>query len=180
MALPDQQAAESKSATKKRRPLRLILLSLFFIFIIIQFFQPDKNNNDVLLKNDITSIVSMPDTVQQLMKTACYDCHTNNTLYPWYTNIQPVGWWLNNHIEEGKRHLNFNEFASIPARNGKSARERQLEKLEEIKETIKEDEMPLKSYTLIHKDAILSKAQKQLIMDWSDSARHTLSLLSEK
>src|SRR5690349_17918374 len=88
---------------KRRRWLKTVLLFLFFIFIIIQFFQPNKNNNDVAGTNDIHVLVSMPDTVQQIMKVACYDCHSNNTRYPWYSNIQPVGWWLKNHVEEGKR-----------------------------------------------------------------------------
>ena len=172
--------APKKPIVKKRRPVRIILLFLFFIFIIIQFFQPDKNNNDVLAKDDITTMVSIPDTVQQLMKAACYDCHSNNTKYPWYTDIQPIGWWMENHVEDGKRHLNFNEFAAIPPRNGKTTRERQLKKLEEVKKTIEEGEMPLSSYTLIHKEARLNKEQKQMIIAWSDTARQALSILSKK
>ena len=165
---------------KRRRWPKTVLLFLFFIFIIIQFFQPNKNNNDITATNDIHVLISIPDTIQQIMKVACYDCHSNNTRYPWYSNIQPVGWWLKNHVEEGKRHLNFNEFVNIPGRNGKSTRERQLKKLEDIKETVEADEMPLSSYTIIHPDARLTKEQKQLIMDWSDSARKTLSSLREK
>ena len=162
-------------AKTTRNWLKTILLILFFLFLVIQFYQPDKNNNSITATNDIHSMVSVPDTVQQLLKVACYDCHSNNTNYPWYTNIQPVGWWLNDHIEEGKAHLNFNEFANIPPRNGKTTRERQLKKLEEVKETIEKSEMPLASYTLIHKEAKLNPAQKQLIIEWSENARHTIS-----
>jgi hypothetical protein len=177
---PVEQPAEKKVAPKKRGLLKGVLLLLFFVFFIIQFFPPDKNNSDMLAPNDITSMLEMSDTVQKIMKAACYDCHSNNTNYPWYTNIQPVGWWLENHIEEGKRHLNFSEFASIEPRNGKSKRERQLKKLEDIKEVIEEGEMPLTSYTWIHKDSRLTEEQKQLIVKWSDSAHKGLSQTPEK
>jgi hypothetical protein len=169
-----------KTIARKKRPARTILSVLFSIFIVIQFFQPDKNNNDVIATNDLHAMVSIPDTVEKILKVACYDCHTNNTRYPWYSNIQPVGWWLKNHIEEGKQHLNFNEFANIPPRNGKTTRERQLKKLENIKETISKGEMPLTSYTIIHTDARLTQEQKQLVMDWSDSAHQILSSLKKK
>jgi len=179
---PSEKLFEDQAITvkKKRRWPRTVLLFLFFVFIIIQFFQPDKNNNDVIATNDIHTIVSMPDTVEQIMKVACYDCHSNNTRYPWYCNIQPVGWWLKNHVKEGKQHLNFNEFVNIPSRNGKTTRQRQIKKLEDIKETVSEGEMPLSSYTIIHGDARLTKEQKQMLMDWSDSARQTISSLKEK
>lgn len=152
------------------RRFRWLLIVILFIFIIIQFFQPEKNNNDVFTTNDITSVVDVPDSVQQVLDVACYDCHSNNTRYPWYTNIQPVGWWLQDHIKDGKRHLNFNEFAAIPPREGKSTKERQIKKLHEIKETVEKGEMPLSSYTIIHKEAVLSKRQKQLIVTWADTA----------
>ncbi|MES2646894.1 MAG: heme-binding domain-containing protein [Bacteroidota bacterium] len=174
METRDDKVTE-KSVKRKRRWPKTILLILFFIFLIIQFFQPDKNNNSITATNDIHAMVSVPDSVQQLLKMACYDCHSNNTNYPWYTNIQPIGWWLNDHIEEGKQHLNFNEFVNIPPLNGKTTRERQLKKLEEVKETIEEGEMPLTSYTFIHKEAKLSPAQKQLIIDWSENALRTIS-----
>ena len=124
--------------------------------------------------NDISSLVRVPDTVQQILKVSCYDCHSNNTVYPWYTNIQPVGWWLNHHVEEGKEHLNFNEFTNIPPTEKRTTRERQLKKLEEIKETVEEGEMPLSSYTLIHTNAKLTKEQRQLLINWADSARQVL------
>ena len=162
---------------KKRRWVRKIFSLLVIIFVVIQFFQPDKNNNDVIAKNDIGTMLPMSDTVQQLLKTSCYDCHSNNTYYPWYSNIQPTGWWLKNHIEDGKKHLNFNEFVTLPPRNGKTTRQRQDKKLQEIKETIDEDEMPLNSYLWIHHNAKLNAAQKKLIGDWADSARKTLSQL---
>lgn len=176
----EQQEPVKKLAGKKQRWPAKIFLVLFFIFIVMQFFQPSKNNNNVEIKNDISSLVTVPDTVQQILKVACYDCHSNDTNYPWYINIQPVGWWMDSHIEDGKRHLNFSEFVIMPPRKGKSTQDQQLKKLEEIKEEMEDGEMPLTSYTLLHKDSRLTKEQKQMIYDWSDSARNQLSLLGKK
>ena len=105
------------------------------------------------MTSDISKVYVVPDSVTQILKTSCYDCHSNNTVYPWYSKIQPVAWWLNDHIEEGKREINFSEFATY--RIG-----RQYKKMDEIIKQVKEDEMPLSSYTLIHKNAILTQKSK--------------------
>ncbi|HNH22632.1 MAG TPA: heme-binding domain-containing protein, partial [Ferruginibacter sp.] len=99
--------------------------------------------------------------------TSCNDCHSNNTVYPWYAEVQPVAWWLNEHIEDGKKDLNFSEFASYRPR-------RQYKKLEEINELVKENEMPLNSYLWIHKDAKLSDQQKLTLANWVEATRDTL------
>ena len=88
------------------------LLLLLLVFIGIQFFRPAKNKSEGISANDITAKYAVPDDVKAILKTSCYDCHSNNTNYPWYSNIQPVAWWLKDHIDEGKRELNFSEFAS--------------------------------------------------------------------
>ncbi len=146
-----------------------IFYLLVLAFIIIQFFHPQKNNDSSAgaLTNDISKVLPVPDKVQTILKTSCYDCHSNNTRYPWYAAIQPVAWWLNNHIEEGKKEINFNEFASYTLR-------RQYKKLEEIIKQVKEDEMPLGSYTLIHRDAALSKDQKLALTSWSGTAMDSM------
>jgi hypothetical protein len=135
---------------------------LLIALIVIQFFRPAKNVNATPSTTSIASVYSMPDEVKQLMNTACNDCHTNNTNYPWYANIQPVNWWLNDHIQEGKKELNFDEFANYKPR-------RQYHKMEEVIEQVKEGEMPLETYTWIHKDAKLTIGQKQQITAWAQS-----------
>jgi hypothetical protein len=140
-----------------------ILLSLFVILVVIQFIQPAKNQSAELSASDISKVTKVPEDVQKILKTACYDCHSNNTVYPWYNNIQPVAWWLNHHVEEGKEHLNFSEFGTYAAKKANH-------KLHEVAETIEKGEMPLSSYTIIHKDAILSDEQKQLVIDWANNA----------
>jgi len=148
------------------KPLGILLLATF---IIIQFFRPDKNinNNTSAFVNDISVVHKMPDDVQTILKTSCYDCHSNNTKYPWYANIQPVAWWLDDHVVEGKKEINFSEFATY--RIG-----RKYKKMEEIIEQVEENEMPLSSYTVIHRNAILNKDQKISLTNWATSIRDSI------
>jgi Haem-binding domain len=149
--------------------LRKILLLLFAVFVIIQFFHPEKNtnNSNEAAAKDISKVFSIPDNVQGILQTSCYDCHSNNTTYPWYAEIQPVAWWLNHHISEGKAEVNFNEFLAYSPR-------RQYRKLEEIIDQVKKDEMPLSSYTLVHKGAVLSNEQKTILTSWAAAAMDSM------
>ena len=104
-----------------------------------------------------------------MLQTSCYDCHSNTTVYPWYSNIQPAAWFLSNHIADGKREVNFSEFSTYSPR-------RQYKKFKEIGEQVKTDEMPLFSYTLIHRDAFLNPAQKLLIQNWVSSSMKEMEL----
>lgn len=112
------------------------------LLIVIQFFDTDKNIAVVPSENAIEKHYRVPDHVQGILKTSCYDCHSNTTAYPWYNNIQPVKWWLADHVNSGKRHLNFDEFNSY-------SKEKKLKKLDEVAETVREGEMPLTSYTVV-------------------------------
>lgn len=142
-------------------------LVLLAALVIIQFFRPTKNKSEGISNNDITKLYTVPPDVQNILKTSCYDCHSNNTVYPWYAEVQPVAWWLNNHIEDGKRDLNFSEFASYRIR-------RQYKKLEEINELVKKNEMPLDSYLWIHKNAKLDEAKKLALANWVTAVRDTI------
>ncbi|WP_026898122.1 heme-binding domain-containing protein [Daejeonella oryzae] len=141
-----------------------ILIGVLAIIILIQFIRPAKNISVAATPNDIFEHYQAPDTLKQLIKTACYDCHSNNTVYPWYSNIQPVAWWLNDHVEEGKSKLNFSEFATYTAKKGDH-------KLEEVMEEVKEGNMPLKSYTLIHTKTKLNTSQREAIVQWAMQTR---------
>ncbi|MGG9971232.1 heme-binding domain-containing protein [Ferruginibacter sp. SUN002] len=149
--------------------MKKILLFLIAAFVIIQFFRPEKNISEAsdVLKNDIATLYPVPNDVKKILQTSCYDCHSNNTTYPWYSNFQPVAWWLNHHVTDGKKHLNFNEFTSYRIN-------RQFKKLEEIVDEVKENEMPLSSYTLMHSEAKLDDAQKKLLMNWASSLRDSI------
>ena len=143
-----------------RRVIKTILVVLLIAFIIIQFFRPKKNLGEEIATNQITAVQNVPDNVQQILKVSCYDCHSNTTHYPWYDNIQPVAWALSDHIIEGKKELNFSEFATYPTF-------RQYKKFKEIQKQVKEDEMPLFSYTVPHRNAVLSPEQKSTLIDWA-------------
>ncbi len=149
---------------------KVFFISLLVALLLLQFYpKPTKNISDGTGKNDITLVHQVPDPVARLLKTSCYDCHSNNTSYPWYSNIQPVAWWLGDHVTEGKSELNFSEFGSYSIA-------RKYRKLEEINEQVKENEMPLSSYTIIHRDAKLSADQKNLLSGWVVSLRDSFKL----
>lgn len=132
---------------------------IFLLLLVIQFFDTDKNISATPSENAIEKHYQVSSHVQGLLKTSCYDCHSNHTAYPWYSNIQPVKWWLADHVNSGKRHLNFDEFNTY-------TKEKKLKKLDEVAETVKEGEMPLSSYTIIHHNAKLSSTDKSEIEKW--------------
>jgi hypothetical protein len=137
-----------------------ILLILGAILIIIQFFRPEKNTSPQLItENDISKTVAIPDELHKTFIKKCYDCHSNQTKYPWYFNIQPIAWWLAHHIDEGRGELNFSAFKTYDQKKANH-------KLEEIGEVIEEGEMPLTSYTLIHTDTNITPEDKQAINAW--------------
>ena len=149
--------------------IRKVLLALLVVLVLIQFVRPEKN-----LSGDNTYHVStkypMPADVQAIMESACYDCHSNTTRYPWYANVQPVAWWLADHVKEGKEHLNFSEFT-------KRRIAWQNHKFEETIEMVKEKEMPLSSYTMfgLHAEADLSDEQRAKITGWAQAMMDTLA-----
>lgn len=143
-----------------------IMLALLVIFLVMQAFRPTKNLS-ANTENDISVSYPVPDEVKTILAKACNDCHSNKTEYPWYANIQPAAFWLNDHVVDGKRHLNFNEF-------NKYRIAKQYKKLEECIDEVKEGEMPLESYTLIHKNAILTEAEKITLTNWCLSVRDSI------
>lgn len=144
-----------------------IVLILLVVLIIIQFFHPKKNLSTEKSPDNISAVYHVPANVESILNKACNDCHSNDTRYPWYNNIQPVAWWLDNHISEGKRELNFDEFKTYrPAR--------QYNKLKEVVEQVKEGEMPLGSYTIIHTDAKLTDQEKSTLVNWAESIRNIM------
>lgn len=151
--------------------LKKILIRTFQIllvaFIAIQFIRPAKNKAEGISNNDISKIYAVPANVEAILKTSCYDCHSNNTVYPWYAHVQPAAWWLDEHIKDGKKDLNFSEFKSYSIR-------RQYRKLEEINELVQDGEMPLDEYLWIHKNAKLNEQQKLTIASWATSLRDTI------
>lgn len=155
---------------KKR--LKKVGIALFLVLIAIQFYQPALNQSSGQdYTNDFIITTNAPSNISKLIKTSCYDCHSNNTDYLWYDYLQPVRMFVEKHITDGKKELNFNEFGSYSNR-------KQQSKLEAIGKQIKSDEMPLTSYTLLHRDAIINEVQKQELITWINSIKQ--NSLSEK
>lgn len=150
------------------KPIKKIILALGLVFIAIQFIQPAHNKNGQVLPADFTKIYTVPTDVQNILQNACYDCHSNNTIYPWYSNIQPMAWMMKRHIDNGKEKLNFSEFGNYSSR-------RQISKLKGIANQIKDDKMPISSYKAMHKTANLTQRDKVLIMDWMNKTADSLS-----
>jgi hypothetical protein len=144
-----------------------IMWVLLAALIVIQFIHPKKNKAEGIQPNYIGNVYAIPADVKTILAKACNDCHSNNTNYPWYANFQPVHWWLNGHIKDGKKHINYDDYTTKSLRY-------QYHKMEETIEMVKEGEMPLKSYTWTHKDAKLTEAEKNAIIGWANSVMDTM------
>ncbi len=144
--------------------LRKILLGIAAVLLILQFFQIDKTNPEADPALDFMNIHNPPGQIASMLKTACYDCHSYHTRYPWYTYTQPLAWWIEDHIDHGREELNFSEWATYSDR-------RADHKLEEAVEYTLNEEMPLPSYLIAHGDADLSDEQRKILADWFESLR---------
>jgi hypothetical protein len=148
------------------KAFKKILIVLLVILIVMQAFRPAKNTSNDTSK-DISKSYVVPENVKLILVKACNDCHTNSTRYPWYAEVQPVSWWLNSHINEGKSKFNLNEFEGYRVA-------RQYKRMQDCIEQLKEGDMPLPSYTIIHKDAILTETEKQTLMNWCEVVRDSI------
>ena len=139
-------------------------IGLLIIIVVMQFFRVDQSNGEANTSKDFIHMTQPAGEVKMILTSACYDCHSVRTEYPWYANIAPVSWWIKHHVDEGSEHLNFSVWGDYSAK-------RQDHKLEEIIEEVEEGEMPLKSYTWMHAEAKLSDEQKSALIDWVKELR---------
>lgn len=139
--------------------LKIILFVVLLVFVGIQFIPTTRNQSDIVPPTDLMKVYNVPEQVEVIFKTSCYDCHSDNTMYPWYNKLQPVSWIMEGHIKEGKAELNFSEFGSYSERKQKS-------KFKSILSQVKDGEMPLASYTWMHREAKLSENEKKALEDW--------------
>ena len=140
--------------------IKKILIALLLVFVAIQFIPSEKNIHDVDVTKSVVALYSTPESVTTILQKACNDCHTENTIYPWYSKLQPAMAFMSDHVKDGKKHLNFDQFGTYSLR-------KQFHKLEEIVEVIEKEEMPLTSYTLIHRDAVLNIEEKEALKNWA-------------
>jgi len=139
---------------------RKVLAGIAIALVVIQFYRPARNESAGPFPNDVLVHHETPQAVKEVLVGQCYDCHSDNTRYPWYSNIQPVGLWMDWHVREGRKHLNFSTFATYSAK-------RAAHKMQQTREMVEKREMPLPSYAIIHRDAKLTDEQIKLVADWA-------------
>lgn len=152
-----------------KRVIKIVFAVLFILFVAIQFIPRDHNQSVGIQVNDVTKIYPVSAKVNAILKSSCYDCHSNNTSYPFYASIQPMRYLMDGHVRKGKKELNFNDFETYSFRKQRS-------KLRAIVESLEEGSMPLSSYTFIHRNAILSKEDKALLINWVKLTNDSLLL----
>ena len=147
-----------------KKILKIVVIVLFIAFIAIQFIRPDFTNPPIVSGQTLEENIQVSEKVQAILKKSCNDCHSNTTVYPWYSNIQPAAWFLKSHIDDGRKELNFSDWKTYDAK-------KQRRKLAEVCEEIQGKSMPLPSYLWIHWDAKLTDEEIKIICDWTEAER---------
>ncbi len=147
--------------------LKRVALLFVFLAVAAQFYPTPKNSGAIKGAGHVANVFPVPAEVEAILVKACYDCHSNGTRYPWYSRLQPVAWWMGQHVVDGKRHLNFSEFTSYEPKRRKS-------KLQAVADEVDMGHMPLPSYTWAHRDAVLTEAEKALVVAWVEETLENL------
>lgn len=145
-----------------KKGIKIFLIIALIALVVIQFIRPEKNNGGYESVTLFETETKPSAQVASILKESCYDCHSDQTQYPWYFEIAPFSFWLNDHVEHGKGHFNVSTWESYSVK-------KKEHKLEELIEMVEEDEMPLQSYTIIHGN--LSEDDKKLLLQWAGVAR---------
>ncbi|RIJ42449.1 heme-binding domain-containing protein [Pontibacter oryzae] len=154
---------------RKKFPIAFIILIAIVVLLgLMQFVKIDKANPPVEPSKDFVMLTNPPKDVALILKESCYDCHSNATTYPWYADVAPVSWWLKDHIDDGRKHLNFSVWAEYTPKKAEH-------KLEESIEMVEEGEMPMTSYTLMHAESKLTKTEKEKLLGWLKSVKNSYS-----
>jgi hypothetical protein len=151
-----------------RKLLKWTAILLLVLFIGIQLKRPARANPPVDQSQTIEAHTQMTQPVQDILDRSCNDCHSNKTVWPWYTNVAPISWWIVDHINQGRGNLNLSEWAKLD-------RDRQAKKLQQICDEVQDGAMPLPSYLPMHSKAKLSEQDKKTICDWTEAERARLS-----
>jgi hypothetical protein len=144
--------------------LKKILISLLVVFAIAQFFGPEKNDGDLATVDSFLAETNPPQDVKKILETTCFDCHSAKSTYPWYNAITPVNYWLDEHIQDGKKHLNFSKWNTYSLK-------KKEHKMDELHEEVEEGEMPLNSYTWTHSEANFSPTQIAAVVAWGKNVQ---------
>ncbi len=151
-----------------KRISKWLVITLVVLFLAIQFVRPARTNPAVDESQTIFSRTQMTSPVAAILDRSCRDCHSNKTVWPWYTNVAPVSWFIVNHVNEARPLLNFSEW-------GKLDRDRQSKKLQQICDEVSDGGMPLSTYTPLHPGSKLTPADVKVLCDWTDTERARLA-----
>ena len=152
-----------------KKALKIIVIVGVIVFIGIQFIRPDFTNPPVVEADTLEASMQVPEQVDAILNRSCVDCHTNKTVYPWYSKIAPVSWWLGNHISEGRRELNMSVWNTYSPK-------KKANKLNEICEQVESGEMPLPSYLWIHRYAVLKEGETKTLCDWANAEKAKITV----
>ncbi|SRR5581483_448215 len=155
-----------------KKILKIALIVIVVIFVGMQAFRPTLSNPPVDEAQTINAKTQMTPQVASILDRSCRDCHTNKTVWPWYTQIAPVSWWLANHVSDGRRDLNMSEWGKLP-------KDRQDRKLRQMCDEVQDGQMPLSSYLPMHPTAKLSDQDKKILCGWTDAERDRLNTPSK-
>lgn len=143
-----------------RKTLWRLALIIIALVILIQLYRPERYTTTEITSDEVTNVLNVPDNVQKILKRSCYDCHSNHTKWPWYSAVAPVSWFVISDVSRGHAKMNFSEW-------GKYSKTKQSIKLDNICDEISQGDMPLKEYLYLHKDAVLSKEEKDILCGWA-------------
>ena len=151
-----------------RKIFKIAVIVLLLGFAALQFVRPDFTNPPVVEAESLLASATVPPDVHQVLVRSCYDCHSHETKYPWYSKVSPLNWFLADHIADGRRELNFSHWNTY-------TEAKKAKKLDEICEVVRAAEMPLPSYLWIHRDATLASEDSEGICRWTSDETGRLS-----
>jgi hypothetical protein len=147
--------------------IKIFVIVIIIVFIGIQFFRPNRTNPISDKSRDVSYYLNIPVNVKQILDRSCYDCHSNLTRWPWYTNVAPVSWLVASDVEDARSQMNLSEWGTYNIAD-------QIDYLNQINKQVKKGSMPLGKYLLIHSDAKLTDADRNLLSGWASTAADSL------
>ena len=151
-----------------KKALRWVIIVVGVLLVGAQFIRPDRTNPSADLSKDFAAIYGQTSTIVPLIRKACYDCHSSETRWPWYSNITPVSWFVSDDVREARRHLNFSTWGDYPARKRASS-------LDHIRDEVSSGDMPMWTYLLMHSDAHLTQGERDSIVSWAEREKKELA-----
>jgi hypothetical protein len=152
--------------------LKWVAITLLILFVLIQVVRPAKTNPPVDQSHTIRTVMHVPPAVDAILQRSCYDCHSNNTVWPWYSNVAPLSWWLVGHVNDGRRSLALSEWSGYTPRKASH-------KLDQMCDEVEKGDMPLSSYLILHPTAKLSDSDKVTLCNWFKAASAELESMGK-